>query len=129
MINLTSTELFTKNTRAHHKTVRGLEDIGFICKTNEEDSSSLCLNSEKQLMFSINDESRIDSDGDTVPDLMDCDPYDPSRQDFDTPTLHPIDRDEKRTLRGYNLDDYYFSNGNWVLRPDAKPVKKRWWKG
>ena len=129
MINLVHQNLFTKDTRTYHDTVVRLEEIGFVCKDNEDNSSSMCLNFDKRIAFSISDESRIDSDGDNVPDLTDCDGYDPAYQDFfDLPISHPISYGEKRTLRGYSLSDYYYNKGNWVLKPGAKPVKKRWWK-
>jgi len=129
MISLVHQNLFTKDTRTYHDAVVRLEEIGFVCKDNEDNSSSMCLNVDKRIAFSISDESRIDSDMDNVPDLSDCDPYDPSRQDlFGVPIGHPIDEDEKRTLKGYSISDYYYSGGEWVLKPGAKPVKKGWWR-
>lgn len=129
LISVAIQKLFTKDSRARQNAVSCLEDIGFVCTTNDDTSSSLCIDGEKKLVLSISDESRLDSDSDHVPDLIDCAPYDPSRQDFyKKPTLNPIGGDEKHTLHGYRLDDYYFSGSNWMLKPGAQPVKKRWWQ-
>ena len=83
----------------------------------------MCLNYDTHMAFRVN--QMDDTDGDNVPDGVDCRPYDPAFQDFGSPSLAPHVGDIKHTLDGYKLNDYYFHNGNWHVRPGAKPVFKR----
>ena len=60
----------------------------------------------------------IDTDGDKFPDLVDCNPSDPTKQDFGGTRST-----QERTYNGYRVSDYYYANGKWHLQPYAKPVK------
>lgn len=95
------------------------EELGFVCKENSTDTSAMCLNYNTHMAFRVN--QMDDSDRDGVVDGKDCLPFDPAFQD----TLAPQIGDVEHTLHGYKLDDYYFSNGNWNVRPGARPVFKR----
>ena len=92
------------------------EEMGFVCKENSTDTSAMCLNYGTHMVFRVNQLN--DSDFDGVVDGKDCRPFDPSFQD----TLAPQVGDIEHTLHGYKLDDYYFSNGNWEVKPGAVPV-------
>jgi len=104
-------------------TIALLEELGFVCKDNTTDTSTICINYDSEMIFRVNQLNDTDKDG--VPDGADCRPYDPAYQDFGSPTLRPNEGDTKHTLNGYKLDDYYFSNGKWHVRPNAKPVFQR----
>jgi len=105
-------------------TIALLEELGFVCKDNTTDTSAICINYKSEMIFRVN--QLDDSDKDGVPDGADCRPYDPAYQDmFNTPILNPNEGDTERTLNGYKLDDYYFSNGKWHVRPNATPVFQR----
>lgn len=63
--------------------------------------------------------SRFDLDKDGVPNKIDCNPYDPNKDFFGgMPSEHPT------LLRGYNVEDYYYTNRGYELMPGAKKEKK-----
>ena len=66
--------------------------------------------------------SKADLDNDGVPNHKDCNPYDPKKQDFGGINA-PVER--TRTFRGYNVDDYYYSNGQYIKMPGAKSHEKK----
>ena len=66
--------------------------------------------------------SKFDLDKDGVINQLDCNPYDPKKQDwFGKPSS------KTRLLRGYNIQDYYFDATlrRYVLIPGAKKIKRR----
>jgi len=105
--------------RDYSDTIILLEELGFNCKENSSNTSAMCLNYDKRIAFRVN--QLKDSDKDFVPDGIDCDPFNPMVQDVLAPQVGDI----KHTLYGYRLDDYYYSNGKWHVRPGAKPVFKK----
>lgn len=66
-----------------------------------------------------NKSSNYDLDKDGVPNHKDCNPYDPTKQDFGKGYIKP------RTYRGYNVKDYYFSGGEYHLLPSAEEEEKK----
>lgn len=112
--------------RDYYDAVTLFEELGFVCKENPTATSAMCLNYDERMAFRVNQLEDTDLDG--VPDGEDCDPYDPMFQDMiGAPKLNPNVGDRKHTLHGFYLDDYYWSNGEWRVRPDAKPAFKRRW--
>lgn len=63
--------------------------------------------------------SNYDIDKDGVPNHKDCNPYDPKKQDFARGYTKP------RTYRGYNVDDYYYSGGEYHLSSGAEKEEKK----
>lgn len=115
--------------REYYDTLILLNELGFVCKENDTDTSAMCLHYGERIAFRVNQMNDTDKDG--VPDGVDCKPFDPMFQDylFGGATLNPNVGDTERTFNGYKLDDYYFSDGNWHVRPGAKPVFKTSWLG
>lgn len=70
--------------------------------------------------------SDFDLDKDGVKNKKDCNPFDPGKQEYITSYRKP--RKVVRTLRGYDIEDYYFDikQGKYVLRAGARPAKKSW---
>jgi len=66
-----------------------------------------------------NKPSNYDLDKDGVSNQKDCNPYDPEKQDFARGYTKP------RTYRGYNIDKYYYSQGEYHLLPGAEPEDKK----
>jgi hypothetical protein len=104
-------------------TIGILEEKGFVCKENTSKTSAICIDYNDHMIFRVN--QLYDSDMDGIPDGVDCDPHNPMFQDYGSPIMNPNVGDTERTLNGYKLDDYYFSNGRWHVIPNAKPVFKR----
>lgn len=63
--------------------------------------------------------TNYDLDKDGVPNHKDCNPYDPTKQDFAGSYEKP------RTYRGYNVEDYYYSGDKYHLYPGAEEVEKK----
>ena len=60
----------------------------------------------------------LDTDRDGVPDSTDCDPNDPTKQDFGLPT-----KPKPQLLGGYPVDSYYYTGTEYKLQPGAKQDK------
>lgn len=65
----------------------------------------------------IKKSSIFDLDNDGVPNLLDCKPGDPTKQDFGG------GEEPSYLLDGYDIEDYYFTGTGYELRPEAKPSK------
>lgn len=63
--------------------------------------------------------TKTDLDKDGKIDKKDCNPYDPEKQDFARGYEGP------RTYQGYNVDDYYYSGGEYHRYPGAEPEEKK----
>ena len=74
---------------------------------------------KKQIRF-----SDFDLDNDGVNNRLDCNPYDPNKTDFGG-----LGGKKVRTLQGYNVDDYYYSNGEYRLMRGAKKVERKGFLG
>jgi len=61
--------------------------------------------------------SIFDLDNDGVPNLLDCKPGDPTKQDIGG------GEEPSYLLDGYDIEDYYFTGTGYELRPEAKPSK------
>lgn len=61
--------------------------------------------------------SIFDLDNDGVPNLLDCKPGDPTKQDLGG------GGEPSYLLDGYDIEDYYFTGTGYELRPEAKPSK------
>ena len=68
----------------------------------------------------------MDLDHDGVPNHKDCNPYDPSKQDYNPNVITPSPHERKPAVfRGYNVDDYYYDGTGYHLNPGAEPAEKK----